>query len=1063
MFAEKRSGSHHDQISPATVRMEIYSALEGSPFRDQILKNFDEMEYSYVAPWIDRSILDPILSQGISELGLKLFGFVLSRKSFHISNLKDCRALAAALLPAARTAAISHDFFQLVIGASEDSFHFGSKAVIGLAQLGATIRSLGDGELARFFGTLDRILESQDRSTALFTLLKEVCTAPLSTELRASFFRKIGLSEELFTLPRDSKEIDHLKGICVRSLLLTEELPFSYLPRSLSDWTEIGVKGIPYSEILNELRQLKKSQQLEIWLELLERAEDADVIDPIKWIGSMKEISKCLKVIKSSASSSAKLLKEFGEVLMDPQKYASSVESILDKVSIASKYELSLFSLDGAGPSAKLYELQPFAFKRIYDDVSEFGSKSHELRSKKEILKIYHLIRGIKTNAADDLEQQVWRSIRLYDYLQANDCAVDLESLYEICEQLIKESAPLSQQALDQSLYAGRGFQHARLAGLLLPEAESIGRYLVKNANVADLLSLERLSLLRNFDSYNREIISCAADERVPVEEIITAIELAQIAGVRPWKDLSIEKCFSNPEMAQYSRVLIARTAVPLDDVISRLHRVGRQVEERALLLEYLYAPSSAARIESGHRLSRIFSTDTGPLPQELFVGGTNFPNPEYVKMHTQLSEVFRGIFELHYGFGQMTFECRSPSKNDPWLMIQFGLHCAVRVDILRNFTSSRFPGPGCRIVGLKLDRIFIKDPASKDDPFARYKSAWPWLKDVFDDAEYAQYIFCRGVKIITGPSLNRYHLDGIHYSLVVWNDHFDNPGLEAGALVPTEVLHTILAKQFAPISTVDDYVEPLSDEDFTADSLTYDGLFFACQKRGLNLLNLGWASNLGGLENAYQPRSAPHFTWEWMRRSETKDGVGHVHKSHFWGGFRHRITLELLADMRPFVQLHEKVYALTMNYLGLSDIERLGRSNFHKGFTLEDEDSENGELAEIDGSESSILRRELRMLEEAYKWNLRYEGSDDAPVFVVGPTLDGWHMITPKVWLDTKNLTLHHNGVTVPLPKDGKGVPDFAIGCWLRAIKPYRDLSEYDLYFVARERVHIPNLDWVS
>lgn len=483
----------------------------------------------------------------------------------------------------------------------------------------------------------------------------------------------------------------------------------------------------------------------------------------------------------------------------------------------------------------------------------------------------------------------------------------------------------------------------------------------------------------------------------------------------------------------------------------------------RKQLLTYLFGPNEKEKTKARDWLGSAngYGNDSGPWPLYLAGKGKHL-HPEYVKMKRDVFSVYKGAFDIHYGFSRSTFECKKTPETSQWMLTRFGLDTATHVSTLHVNNASDYPGKGIIISGLRPERIFVTNKETPNDPFSIYKNAWPWLKNEFEDLSRCHLLFSRGVKIITGPKEKKYIIDGVHYSLVAWNDHFNNQELYGAALVPTSIISSILTGKTTSAS------HSGLDHGFTkhqllsAESLTPQFLKERCKAKGLNFLNLTWASNINGMCNAYPPNSAPHFEWEKEANQSHSDADGHIHKSVITGTFEYIISREADILLRPMRDAHTHIVTTACAYFNIYDLYRLGKAIWHKGQSVQDELKET--LIHDDSTQThdtpEVGENEFRMLLEAFKWNKLHgqgpTGIENFPVLAIAPTLDDWSMVKSPILLDTHsmNLTLP-DGRNIQLNPKTNGGSAFDIGVWVREVRPlYLNRSDLDLKFLDRRDV---------
>jgi hypothetical protein len=482
--------------------------------------------------------------------------------------------------------------------------------------------------------------------------------------------------------------------------------------------------------------------------------------------------------------------------------------------------------------------------------------------------------------------------------------------------------------------------------------------------------------------------------------------------------------------------------------------------ETRGHLVTFLQSRDSQARTQALSALNTVYHLDQGPYPQ--YQGSTSSIHPDYRRMMNEVKGAYRGTFDMHYGFGHFTFECMTAPGAVDWMLVQFGFDVAIRVDRLHSTSKELYPGPGCLLSGMKLDRIFAKTPNSPDDPYVSFKKAWPWAANEFEDLAATRFLISRAVKAVIAPDLPKYYREGIHYSLVTWNDHFRNPNLDAATLVPTVVLLAALKGKHSAIQAPGDRPTVTPYNSVHDEALSFPALAAECAARGLNILNLGWASNLGGLCNAYPPLSAPYFEWEGRLAGQGrgKDRVGHVHKSFISGRNRSKLdeaTKQLLVPLR---EAHTSVRTLSTAYFNLHDLFRLSLAMWHKGLTVTEGMGEMVEPEFRQDGEGRLNPHELRMLHQAHRWHRLHERGvrdrDAFPVLCIAPALDNWSKVRSPLMLDTFDLTLRiPEQELIQLTKDSGGHDAYEATVWSRYVKPlYFTRSDRDLQFLDRRTV---------
>lgn len=482
-----------------------------------------------------------------------------------------------------------------------------------------------------------------------------------------------------------------------------------------------------------------------------------------------------------------------------------------------------------------------------------------------------------------------------------------------------------------------------------------------------------------------------------------------------------------------------------------------------------------------------LIRNDSVPYTQYLDIHWT-ITNPQAQKVYDETLRVYRRAFNIHHGFSSLKCETQRPPTREPPLLARFSKDVARSTNYINAKDINLFPGRGIAISGLMPERVFVSDISAKKlggDPFHKYKKAWPWVQDVFDDLPKVHFIFTRGfiaVSYIDSKDGNnksdKYKLEDIggkkiDYSYIVFNDHHHNYGCDVAFLVPTRILRQKLTGTLIPY---EDYTGFSSkNKDVNEMGLTPKELILASKQIPANVLNLCWGSNIGGgLCNAYPPNSSPYHLWEIpLRGKETEDSYRHIHKSHILGGYKPVMTPELEAMMIPLRKAHQNVYTLTTKYQNLLDIFRLSHALWHKGETL----GEKLETGEIDfdlaldretvkyeqvleeGKKDEISKNPAsrRMLVEAYKLHSGHENGktdrNDFPLLVLTNALDYWKLDSPFI-LDTYDMTLNINGEKIQLSQYSDGTGSEETDIWYIKVIPYLGDSIKDLRFYQRKEL---------
>jgi hypothetical protein len=424
-------------------------------------------------------------------------------------------------------------------------------------------------------------------------------------------------------------------------------------------------------------------------------------------------------------------------------------------------------------------------------------------------------------------------------------------------------------------------------------------------------------------------------------------------------------------------------------------------------------------------------------------------------QMLLEVGEVYQRGFELSRGFGAMTVEARRPLDGTDSLALQYAKSCFVSSGVLNAPDIESMPGPGILYSGLDLGRLLVKSEQYSDDPFAEYKIAWPWLAHQLDHLPLTKFLYARGLFAIIAPEESDYYLDNVHYSMVVYNDHFHNPVARSAYLVPTEILLSALKGRIVPLHKY----QGAFDENYRSSAeapLSLPELRAAAGERGLNVLSLGWVSNLGGLCNAYPAKSSPHHEWERKLSSHTVDGAGHVHKSHITGRYQIEMIPEMEVLLVPLRELHTSVYLAATRFFNLHDGFRLTRSIWHKGWDIHNEEGEiidPDEFTTPDNSEEFSESLPNPMLRQAYAFHRDLlagrRNPEEFPRLVLAHTLDYSSKPQSLFVLSTYDMTLETlNGEKVMFPPEGTGDGEGELAIWTKHVSPHLLTTSIDLRF---------------
>lgn len=493
-----------------------------------------------------------------------------------------------------------------------------------------------------------------------------------------------------------------------------------------------------------------------------------------------------------------------------------------------------------------------------------------------------------------------------------------------------------------------------------------------------------------------------------------------------------------------------------------------------SLLSVVVRSPDSSTREEASTLISSLAIADDTPFK---FVDGARSRRAindtlgeTALEVNQQTLKIYERAFNMHHGsFTALTYECKRTPDGEFPLLVRFAAEVGKKekdgpiksIEFIDNKKVDNFPGRGFIISNLDLHKIFIADKNTPTNPFKAYKEAWTdrargiTFGDEIDDFEKTRFVFTRGLIAITGPRLPKYLIKDrnntyTHYSLVVFNDHFENKSCNVAYLIPTKILDEKLKDTTIKYNDFKGF--GYAKKDSSKAELDLESIIKACNDSESNVLDLAWGSNFSGtLSNAFPPKELPYHEWERSRRG-TKDFNDHTHK--VYSG----------VDLSTFREAHYKVYLTSRAYFNLFDIFNLSLENYHKGETSGDivqiGDIDEFELAGLDNEQldpeegSGINPNAILMLKEAYRWNQ----SNEKPILVPVNALDSWGVITnPPFILDTKEMTLKlSNGFVYRFPETEYGIGPEERMVWNSALKHVvgPDKFHLGLRFINRELV---------
>ena len=315
--------------------------------------------------------------------------------------------------------------------------------------------------------------------------------------------------------------------------------------------------------------------------------------------------------------------------------------------------------------------------------------------------------------------------------------------------------------------------------------------------------------------------------------------------------------------------------------------------------------------------------------------------------------DLIRRLHNISYGFTAMKVVNQRMPDGGPSAYDEFGDDLFERLYVMNVASNDLFPGYGVLFVGPQVERIFAHDIDHPVDPLHRYRAAWTDPRrlrsihldlDRYADAEFAFVRGFLGVSVPEGDFAPRYEVAGTHLTLMVWNNHFPGVEGELAMLVPTSIYHERVRPCIIRCRELD---KPHPDvRDACRAGLDPNTIRAGMRRaRSLPFVDLGSPSVAsGGLVNGFRPKQPPYHEWEAaLPAYETRDGAGHVHKSHILGGYRRRLgsDSELDRALQPLRDGNDRIFDIASSYLNLLDIFFMSFATWHRGDTLDANDFE--------------------------------------------------------------------------------------------------------------------------
>lgn len=560
-------------------------------------------------------------------------------------------------------------------------------------------------------------------------------------------------------------------------------------------------------------------------------------------------------------------------------------------------------------------------------------------------------------------------------------------------------------------------------------------------------------------------------------------------------------------------------TAV-IENYLARLKRsrIGSPEESLALLTDMAshavvkaLLANSSSPLERKRGLGRLALYAAGPreLPSIYEQRGADLPAE---KVHLLGKSI-----DLFNGFGALAIAGRRPPSKAPSLLARFGNDVAT-VHYLNAADLGAFPGRGVLISNPRLDRIFVPDekanPAAPPT-FRAYEEAWPGLAGQLRDFPRASFLLARGMIAVSCAATEGYLVPDIRdpfrkirYSLVIYNDHFHNPGCLVCQLVPTIVLEEKLARTLV---SYDDFLGvSRAHADINLQALDSLGLQQAAARHDAEIFEVGRGTVL---LRGYENNPLSHFSREFeevenrfrfkldeIRNTPANARAADGYFDPAFPSYRETQMLYMTAAEREEIELlHGRMRELQssialvegadaardrmigkviLRHQNLLDLLKISLSLWHKGQTqgapvegfplpaaplarseepttrTDGRPSGDRALFSFSAQDAGFNHNALRMLAEAYDWHSAADGKKGRgffPVLAIAPTLK--YGVTPQspFYLDTFDMSGTIHGKSFQLPKDIKTLTLDDAAFWFGSVMPLVKGTTNDLRFYDR------------
>jgi len=464
-----------------------------------------------------------------------------------------------------------------------------------------------------------------------------------------------------------------------------------------------------------------------------------------------------------------------------------------------------------------------------------------------------------------------------------------------------------------------------------------------------------------------------------------------------------------------------------------------------------------------------------------------------------QRFDLWKRVLDVYFGYGALLYEAKRPPSREPALLTRFGSELG-EVRYVNASNPNSFPGKGVAIGGLNLSRIFAPVPDRPKDPYGLYREAWPGLADEFEDLPKAEFIFARGMILISCADEEKYGVDHNHtsgtkrvqYSLAIFNSHFGDPDSLVAVLLPTRTAARLFARSLEPFEDFRGFNTERPDLSVVTPSPMT--LLEAAGSSAIQIGNPLLLSSSAGQEgfltdwskyyNAVEDHNRAIKAWDNLFRNSYLQGE----ERQFLGEY---LGIPVTASYKVEMRLHDRAASLELQkedleddyqdqdqkleiasrLLNLFDLFRISQAYWHRGHTLPSQNAEEIDFELIDqesialaGDESDGADQDqdlyinpfsLRALRAAFEFHsARSEGVDDPASFPILCSCNALsYMGAPdgELMLDTFSMQLSYRGKSIQLGPDELSMEDEIF--WATEVMPkltdqaglIRDLRFYD------------------